>query len=199
MPGHKLTEEKLLALLAASRRDREAAQGVSLDVGGGLTFERAHPRAVGRPVADDGGGAAPARLQPAGRPADPALHANGAPGGRRPRGATRGGRPGACHAGATAARRELRRRSRALAEWQRHQGRAPRRRGGRGSMRWPRQPMRSGAPTWPRPRPGGPVTSSAAACAPRPRAVRATSPGSAGSPPGTGPPGAPPSAATWLP
>jgi hypothetical protein len=42
MPGNKLTEEKLLAMLAASRKHREAAEAIDLDLCGGLTFERAY-------------------------------------------------------------------------------------------------------------------------------------------------------------
>jgi hypothetical protein len=41
MSEHKLTEDKLLAMLAQSRRHREVAEPVDLDVCGGLTFERA--------------------------------------------------------------------------------------------------------------------------------------------------------------
>jgi hypothetical protein len=37
-----LTEEKLLAILAASREHREAVENIDLDLCGGLTFERAY-------------------------------------------------------------------------------------------------------------------------------------------------------------
>jgi hypothetical protein len=47
MTEHTLTEEKLLAMLAASRRDRESAGTVDPDVCGGLTFERAYALSCG--------------------------------------------------------------------------------------------------------------------------------------------------------